>query len=100
MIDISLDDIYFTLIKAKSAEEFMMTKDLLGLEGKFNEESSREIVTTLVVNHKDHIANELDKYGVFEVGHKFTSRNHFESIGRQRYINVGMERFISKHFSK
>ena len=99
MTDISYD-IFFALIKVKSAEEFMMTKDLLGLEGKFTEESSRELVTTLVVNHKDRIANELDKYGVFEVGHKFISKNHLESIGRQQYINVGMERFISKHFSK
>ena len=94
------NDAFFTLIKAKSAEEFMMTKDLLGLEGRFNEQNSRELVTTLVVNHKDRIANELDKHGVFEVGHKFTSDNNFESIGRQRYINVGMEHFISKHFSK
>lgn len=94
------NDAFFALVKAQSAEEFMMMKDLLGLEGKFNEEISRELVTTLIVNHKDRIANELDKHGVFEVGHKFTSDNHFVSIGRQRYINIGMEHFISKHFSK
>ena len=94
------DDEYFALVNAKSVEEFLMTKDLFGLDGKFDEENSREIATTFVVNHKDSIAYALDECELLTIGHKFASRNHFESIGRQRYINNGMERFISRHYAR
>ena len=91
------NEAFFALIDAKSIEEFLVTKELLNLRGKFNEKDSREIVTTFIVNHKDVLIDELANLGMFNVGHEFASKNFTESFGRQQYINDGMEWFMCRH---
>lgn len=94
------NDAFFSLINAKTPEEFLVVKDLFNLHGKFNEKNSLELVTVLIVNHKQNMADKLADAGVFTVKKRFISNNYSQFIGRQTYINVGMEKFISKHYKR
>ena len=88
------NEAFFALIDAKSIEEFLVTKELLNLRGKFNEKDSLELATAVVVNHKQDIADKLAKIGEFTIKKRFVANNYSQFIGRQKYINIGMNRFI------
>ena len=92
------NDAFFSLVKAKTVEEFLVEKELFGLNGPFDGSQSREIVTVLIVRHKNELAESLYKLGIFTVDFIFVNDNRNESHGRQSYINRGMDDFIAKHY--
>lgn len=91
-------EVFFSLISAKTIEQFLVTKELLGIDGPFNECDSRDLATVFVVNHRNRLADELCSHGIFKVGDYFVLADRMESSGRQAYITKGMDELIAKHY--
>lgn len=91
-------EVFFLLIGTKTVEQFLVTKELLGIDGPFNECDSRDLATVFVVNHRNRLADELCSRGIFKVGDYFVLADRMESSGRQAYITKGMDELIAKHY--
>lgn len=87
---------YWALAACHSAEEFIVTKELLGIFRKLNAIDSYELVATFIAQRKADVAYGLLKHDVFTVDAEFYSFNEVEKRGRQAYINDGMRTFIAK----
>ena len=92
---ISLKD-YWALTACKSAEEFIVIKDLLGISRRFNAIDSYELTATFITQRKADIAYGLLKHDVFTIDDDFIKFNEVEKRGRPEYINYGMRIFIAK----
>ena len=97
---IDYNDAFFSLVQVETVEEFLIEKELFGLNGPFDGNQSREIVTTLIVRHKNELAESLYKFGIFTVDFIFVNDNRNASHSRQSYINRGMDDFIAKYYIK
>lgn len=81
------------VLKAKSIEEFLIAKDLLGIRC-FNQHDSYDILATFAAQRRHMMGLELVKqHKHFTIGKWFLMHDLKERSSRQIYINVAMHRF-------
>lgn len=83
------------VLKAKSIEEFLIAKDLLGVK-RFNQHDSYDILATFAAQRRHVMGLELVKqHKHFTIGKWFLMHDLKERSSRQIYINVAMHRFCN-----
>ena len=85
------------VLNAKSREEFLIAKDLLGIR-RFNQHDSYTILATMSAQRRFQLAFSLVREGKhFKIGQWFCEHDYIERRNRQAYINQCMKEFCWEH---
>jgi len=83
------------VIRAKTKDEFLVAKDILGVNGRFNQHDTYDIFAAWAAQHRFAWTCEILQY--FTIGDWFCKHDIEERCGRQTYINDAMRYFCMLH---